>query len=137
MFMKILKNVFLTFESIVNKGDKYYGTIIKFSHVINFLYIGIFTFMGIHVLKHQMLHDFNTGIQIMVCGLLLFKFHPFKEHVLKQSDSALIFSSAVFLFFNLSIIEIINKYTSKAGININKHTELIRSTGEVIMDAEE
>ena len=93
--------------------------------------------MGIHVLKHQMLHDFNTGIQIMVCGLLLFKFHPFKEHVLKQSDSALIFSSAVFLFFNLSIIEIINKYTSKAGININKHTELIRSTGEVIMDAEE
>ena len=137
MFMKILKNVFLTFESIVNKGDKYYGTIIKFSHVINFLYIGIFTFMGIHVLNDQMLHDFNTIVQIMVCGLLLFKFHPFKKHVLKQSDSELIFSSAVFLFFNLSIIEMLNKYTNKLGININNHSELIRATGEVIMDTEE
>ena len=29
MFMKILKNVFLTFESIVNKGDKYYGYLIQ------------------------------------------------------------------------------------------------------------
>ena len=135
--MKILKNVFLTFESIVNKGDKYYGTIIKFSHVINFLYIGIFTFMGIHVLNDQMLHDFNTIVQIMVCGLLLFKFHPFKKHVLKQSDSELIFSSAVFLFFNLSIIEMLNKYTNKLGININNHSELIRATGEVIMDTEE
>lgn len=137
MFMRFIGNIFRIIENLVNKGDNYYGQIIKMSHVINFLYIILFTIFGIHILKIQILNSFNTIIQILVCSLLLFKFHPFREHELKQSDSTLIFSSAVFLFFNLSIIELLNRYTSKVGLDISKHTELIHATGEIFMDEEE
>jgi hypothetical protein len=53
-----------------------------------------------------------------VCIILLVKFHPFREHRLKDSDSVLIFSSALFLFFNLSIIEIITRITKTISIQV-------------------
>jgi hypothetical protein len=137
MFIRLIGNIFRTMENLVNKGDNYYGQIIKISHIINFVYIGLFTFFGIYILKFQLLDTFNTIIQMLVCSLLLFKFHPFREHDFKQSDSTLIFSSAVFLLFNLSIIEFLNRYTSKVGLDISKHAELIHATGEIIIDEEE
>ena len=63
MFMRFIGNIFRIIENLVNKGDNYYGKIIKMSHAINFLYIILFTFFGIHILKIQMLHSFNTIIQ--------------------------------------------------------------------------
>ena len=131
--MFLIKDFFVIIGDLISKGDKYYGSILKFSHFINFLYVAIFSYSGIHILKDAVISGFNTFIQIIVCCLLLFKFHPFKKHELKQSDSALIFACAVFLFFNLSIIKMLDKYTEKIGIN----TELVRSTAEVIADAEE
>jgi hypothetical protein len=97
----------------------------------------IFSVFGIHILQNQILHNFNNTIQFLVCGLLIFKFHPFREHTLKQSDSTLIFSSAMFLLFNLSIIEVLNRYTSKVGIDIVKNKELINVGTEIAIDAEE
>jgi len=135
--MKLLGNFFKYVENLVSLGDGYYGTIIKFSHIINFVYIIIFSVFGIHILNNQLLHDFNSTIQMLICGLLLFKFHPFREHTLKQSDSTLIFGSAMFLLFNLSIIAVLNRYTSKVGIDIEKNNELIHTTAEIIIDAEE
>ena len=135
--MKLLGDFFRYIENLVTRGDGYYDKIIKFSHIINFIYIMIFSAFGIHILKNQMLHNFNSTIQLLVCGLLIFKFHPFREHTLKQSDSTLIFSSAMFLLFNLSIIEVLNRYTSKVGIDIVKNKELIHVSTEVAIDAEE
>ena len=108
--MIFIGNIFRTIENIINKGDNYYSKIVHFSHFINFIYIVVISLFGIQILKDNMLHGLNKGIQILICMLLLFKFHPFREHVLKQSDSTLIFSSAVFLFFNLSILEYLNRY---------------------------
>ena len=135
--MKLLGDFFRYIENLVTRGDGYYDKIIKFSHIINFIYIMIFSAFGIHILKNQILHDFNSTIQLLVCGLLIFKFHPFREHALKQSDSTLIFSSAMFLLFNLSIIEVLNRYTSKVGLDIVKNKELINVSTEVAIDADE
>ena len=135
--MKLLGDFFRYIENLVSLGDGYYGKIIKFSHIINFIYIMIFSAFGIHILKNQMLHNFNSIIQFLVCGLLIFKFHPFREHTLKHSDSTLIFSSSMFLLFNLSIIEVLNRYTSKVGLDIVKNKELINVSTEVAIDADE
>ena len=135
--MKVLGIFFRYIENLISQGDGYYSKIIKFSHIINFIYIMIFSAFGIHILKNQILHNFNSIIQFLVCGLLIFKFHPFREHTLKQSDSTLIFSSAMFLLFNLSIIEVLNRYTSKVGIDIVKNKELINVATEIAIDAEE
>lgn len=135
--MKLLGDFFRYIENLVAYGDGYYSKIIKFSHIINFIYIIIFSVFGIHILKNQILHNFNSIIQFLVCGLLIFKFHPFREHTLKQSDSTLIFSSAMFLLFNLSIIELLNRYTRKVGIDIVKNKELIQVGTEIAIDAEE
>jgi len=135
--MKLLGDFFRYIENLISRGDGYYSNIIKFSHIINFVYIMIFSVFGIHILQNQILHNFNNTIQFLVCGLLIFKFHPFREHTLKQSDSTLIFSSAMFLLFNLSIIEVLNRYTSKVGIDIVKNKELINVGTEIAIDAEE
>ena len=135
--MKVLGIFFRYIENLISQGDGYYSKIIKFSHIINFIYIMIFSAFGIHILKNQILHNFNSIIQFLVCGLLIFKFHPFREHTLKQSDSTLIFSSAMFLLFNLSIIEVLNRYTSKVGIDIVKNKELIHVGTEIAIDTEE
>lgn len=134
--MKYLGDFFRYIENLVSRGDGYYDKIIKFSHIINFIYIMIFSAFGIHILKNQILHDFNSTIQLLVCGLLIFKFHPFREHALKQSDSTLIFSSAMFLLFNLSIIEVLNRYTNKVGVDIVKNKELIHIGTDIAIDAE-
>ena len=39
--------------------------------------------------------------------------------------------------FVFSQIELLNRYTSKVGLDISKHTELIHATGEIFMDEEE
>lgn len=131
--MFLIKNFFVIMGDLIKKGDNYYGSMLKLSHFINFIYVAIFSYSGIHILKHSLISGFNTFVQIIVCCLLLFKFHPFKKHELNQSDSALIFTSAMFLFFNLSIIKMLDKYTDKRGIN----TELVHTTAEVIADEEE
>jgi hypothetical protein len=40
----------------------------------------------------------------------------------------------VFLFFNLSIIELLNRYTSKVGIDLSKGNELVRASMELALD---
>jgi hypothetical protein len=117
--MKLLENIFRYIENLVSRGDEYYSKIIKFSHIINILYVMIITIFGIQLFKSEILQTLNYGIQVLICVLLLFKFHPFREHEFKRSDSTLIFSSAVFLFFNLSIMQIINKYTGVIGLDLD------------------
>jgi hypothetical protein len=55
---------------------------------------------------------------MFICILLLVKYHPFREHTLERSDSAIIFNSAVFLFFNLGIIETLTRASKNATKDI-------------------
>jgi sensor histidine kinase YesM len=107
--MKIIGNFFRFGEDIVSRGDKYYDKIILSSHIFNAIYIVLFSVLGISVVQNQVMRSLNTSIQMFICILLLVKYHPFREHALAHSDSNLIFSGAVFLFFNLGIIEMLNR----------------------------
>lgn len=118
--MKQIEQFLNYIENLVSRGDTYYDKIIKSSHIVNIVYVIAITFFGIQIFQDEWLYNINTGIRIAVCILLLLKFHPFREHEFKQSDSTLIFSSAIFLLFNLSIIEIVKSYTD----NIRKQIKL-------------
>jgi hypothetical protein len=70
---------------------------------------------------------------MFICILLLIKYHPFREHTLAQSDSNLIFSSAVFLFFNLGIIETLTRASKNVTNDITTTISNIDDNNEESM----
>jgi len=105
MYMKIIENIMRSIENLVTKGDKYYDSALVFTHILNIIYLVVFSIFGISLIRIQMIRGLNTLIQTSICILLLIKYHPYRQHVFTQSDSKLIFSCAVFLFFNLGLVD--------------------------------
>lgn len=105
MYMKIIENIMRSIENLVSKGDKYYDSALVFTHILNIIYLVVFSIFGISLIRIQMIRGLNTLIQTSICILLLIKYHPYRQHVFSQSDSKLIFSCAVFLFFNLGLVD--------------------------------
>jgi hypothetical protein len=105
MYMKIIENIMRSIENLVTKGDKYYDSALVFTHILNIIYLVVFSLFGISLIRIQMIRGLNTLIQTSICILLLIKYHPYRQHVFTQSDSKLIFSCAVFLFFNLGLVD--------------------------------
>jgi len=130
MYMNLIGNIFRTIENLVSKGDKYYGKLVLFMNLFNIAYVVLFSVFGISLVQNQLMRSLNTTIQMFICILLLTKFHPFREHTLGQSDSKLIFSAAVFLFFNLGIIATLARssqtITNDIAKSISKLDEQIR-----------
>jgi hypothetical protein len=128
MYIKIIENIMRSIENLVSKGDKYYNSALVFTHILNIIYLVVFSIFGISLVRIQMIRGLNTLIQTSICILLLIKYHPYREHVFTQSDAKLIFSCAVFLFFNLGLVDPIDRINppgtpelKKAIANINKH----------------
>jgi hypothetical protein len=105
MYNKIIENIMRSIENLVSRGDKYYDSALLFTHLLNIIYIFVFSIFGISLVRIQMIRGLNTLIQTSICILLLIKYHPFRQHVFTQTDSKLIFSCAVFLFFNLGLVD--------------------------------
>lgn len=49
------------------------------------------------------LHMFHTGIQLLLCLYLIFRFHPFRHHDLHSSDTTLIFYCSIFLLWTIIV----------------------------------
>ena len=94
-------------ENIFEIIGKYYGIL-----TIVFYIIYSLLFIGIIYVNPDFLYSFRTIMQILVCFFLIYRFHPFKQHVLKQYDSRIIFSSAMFLLVNLGVVEIASVFFS-------------------------
>jgi len=57
--------------------------------------------------------QFNTGLQAIVCIVLIIKYNPFRTHVFRPNDARLITGSAIFILLNLGVGEyIVNNMTS-------------------------
>ena len=112
----ILNSIFYKVDSFLDNITIFYGKSLDYIHVINIIYVILFTIFGLTIIDYNYLRLLNKFLQILVCFLLMWKYHPFRDHEFKKYDSKLIFSSAVFLFINLSIFEYINK---KVGSVIN------------------
>jgi hypothetical protein len=126
--MKIIENIMRSIENLVSRGDKYYNSALLFTHLLNIIYLVVFSIFGISLVRIQMIRGLNTLIQTSICILLLIKYHPYRQHVFTQSDSTLIFSCAVFLFFNLGLVDPLDRINppgtpelKKAIAKINKH----------------
>ena len=102
--MKLINKI----ENIVDTISPFYGRLVWVFHFLNFSYILLFAFFGIIILDQQYIKQYNRTIQMFVCLFLLIKFHPFRDHTLKEGDSNIIFGSAFFLLFNLGIIQFMN-----------------------------
>lgn len=126
--MKIIEKIMRSIENLVSKGDKYYDSALIFTHILNIIYLVTFSIFGISLVRIQAIRGLNTFIQTAICILLLIKYHPYRQHVFTQSDSNLIFSCAVFLFFNLGLVDPLDRINppgtpelKKAIAKINKH----------------
>ena len=126
--MKIIENIMRSIENLVSRGDKYYDSALVFTHILNIIYLVAFSLFGISLVRIQMIRGLNTLIQTSICILLLIKYHPYRQHVFSQSDSNLIFSCAVFLFFNLGLVDPLDRINppdtsaiKQTIAKINKH----------------
>jgi hypothetical protein len=127
MLLTYLKEFIHHIENIVESGNRHYSKILVFTHIINVLYVIMFSVFGVTLLNYQGITDINTSIRIMVCVILMIKYHPFRKHTLTDNDSTLIFSSAAFLFLNLSIFELWGRLTTTITDNVETTIKTIIS----------
>jgi predicted nucleic acid-binding protein len=92
-------------DDILNYFGHYYFHMIVLMHVIY-----VFVFIGIIAINSLFLKTFNILIQTFVCVFLLFRFHPYRHHKLREYDTSIIFSSAGFLLFNMILVEFFSVY---------------------------
>ena len=97
----IMNISFQSLDRVLQYFGRYYVYILT---ILQIIYVLIF--FGLVYINPMYLTTFNILIQSFVCIFLLIRFHPYREHHLKQYDSKIIFSSALFLLINLGFIEI-------------------------------
>lgn len=106
--MSFIDNVSNQIDAMLEPVAHYYIYIIFGLHALYVL-----TFLGIVSFNAQYMNVFNIFVQTIVCLFLLVRFHPFRKHVFHQNDSRIIFSSAMFLLFNLGFIEYFKAFIEK------------------------
>jgi hypothetical protein len=105
--MFFFKNLQNRIDDILNHTSHYYIPTVIAIHVLYILaLIGVLSFNSVY------LRLFNGFVQLFICVFLMFRFHPFRKHELKEYDSKIIFSSAAFLLFNLGVVEFITSFGS-------------------------
>lgn len=81
---------------------------------IGIIYLSyILVYIGVFYMNKEYIHYINIFIQLFIGIFLLFRFHPFREHILRKNDSMIIFGSAVFLLTNLGLTQFIQQQITK------------------------
>ena len=91
-------------DNITDMIGKYYGllpTVLLISYGL--------IFMGVIYINPEYLYRFKTMMQVLVCIFLIYRFHPYRNHVLQKYDAKIIFSSAMFLLVNISAVAVANQ----------------------------
>lgn len=102
-------------EGIIdNIGHNYYIIII-----FNIVYFA--TLIGVFYINSNYITTFNGIIHIILCFILIYRFNPLRKNiVLKDYDSTLIFSTAVFLLLNMGVVGIVKQfYNNNNNIKYN------------------
>jgi hypothetical protein len=81
---------------------QFYFISIVFIHII---YVAVF--LGIFVNVPFYIRYLNFIIQVLLCAVLMIRFHPFREHNLTPIDGMFIFGAATFLFTNVVLVEMV------------------------------
>ena len=91
-------------DNITDIIGKYYGIL----PTILLIVYGLI-FVGVIYINPEYLYIFKTIMQVLVCIFLIYRFHPYRNHVLQKYDAKIIFSSAMFLLVNISAVAVANK----------------------------
>ena len=91
--------------------DNVTKTIGKYYRILPMILLSAYMliFIGVLYINVEYLHIFKTMMQLIVCVFLLYRFHPYRKHVLQKYDAQIIFSSAMFLLVNISAVALANK----------------------------
>ena len=87
-------------DNIMELGGKYYRILPIILYVFYFA-----LFFGVIYINPEYLDVFRTMMQVFVCVFLIYRFHPYRTHILRQYDANIIFSSALFLLVNLGVVK--------------------------------
>lgn len=117
-----IQNILKILDDVLDLSGNYYKYILITLHLTYALLL-----FGIVAINPSYLRELNIFIQSFVCLFLIVKFNPFRKHVLKENDSRIIFSSAIFLLINMGVIETarqffdekVEKITKQVNIDIN------------------
>ena len=91
-------------DNITDIIGKYYGIL----PTILLITYGLI-FIGVIYINHEYLYMFKTMMQVLVCIFLIYRFHPYRNHVLQKYDAKIIFSNAMFLLVNISAVAVANQ----------------------------
>ena len=91
-------------DNITDIIGKYYGVL----PTILLIAYGLI-FMGVIYINSEYLYMFKTMMQVIVCVFLIYRFHPYRNHVLQKYDAQIIFSCAMFLLVNISAVAVANE----------------------------
>tara|TARA_B110000879_G_C11151692_1_gene504942 strand:+ start:922 stop:1299 length:378 start_codon:yes stop_codon:yes gene_type:complete len=91
-------------DNVTDTIGKYYGVL----PTILLIAYGL-VFMGVIYINSEYLYMFKTMMQVLVCIFLIYRFHPYRNHVLQKYDAKIIFSSAIFLLVNISAVAVANQ----------------------------
>lgn len=76
-------------------------------------------YIGVFYINPKYVENLSYAIRLFVCAVLIFKFHPFREHKLKNFDSQIIFASAVLILTDMGITQyVVSTISSQANIKI-------------------
>lgn len=103
--MKLLKQIQDQIDDVLHYFGHYYFHTLVLMHVIY-----VFVFAGIITFNSLFLKTFNILFQTFICVFLLFRFHPYRHHKLREYDADIIFGSAGFLLFNMILVEFFTIY---------------------------
>jgi hypothetical protein len=89
----------------------------RFVYILGGLYLlPVIIFTGIIRIDIDYVYYYNLFVQIFVCIFLVIRFNPLRQATLKAYDQRIIFSSAIFLLFNLGTFEILKKILIRTKI---------------------
>jgi hypothetical protein len=110
----MLHNIDNKIESVIDKLGRHYYILIAF----NIIYFA--SLAGVVFINVTYINYFKNSIHILLCLILIYRFNPLRKNiVLKEYDQILIFSTSVFLLFNMGVAEYIKSYLVKnAEINM-------------------
>jgi hypothetical protein len=125
--MNLLKQIQDRVDNILDYFGHYFFYLILLLHVVY-----IFIFIGISAFNSIYLNMLDIFIQSFVCLFLLFRFHPFRKHKLREYDADIIFSSALFLLFNMILVELFKMYKYEKTQQVQTDTTIGQSPYKLV-----
>jgi len=74
--------------------------------MITLLYVCYFViYAGLFYVNPIYISTLSKSIRIFICSFLIYEFHPFRQHKLREFDADLIFASAVLILTDMGITQ--------------------------------